>query len=437
MQVLIETHGCKLNSADSQRLAREFAAAGYEVAADGDSADVYVLNSCTVTHVADRKARQAVAAARRQFPGALVVATGCYAERAESTVAGLPAVDLTVTRRSQQGVVSRVSGRLGTRAPAGDGAAPDEAHSRLGRTRASVRIQEGCDQVCAFCIVPKVRGRERSIPEDGVVDEVRLLAEAGCPEAVLTGTQLGSYGFDLEGTSLARLVARVLAETVITRLRVSSLQPLELTDELLSLWTGAGQGRLCPHFHLPLQSGSDAVLARMRRRYAAASFLKTVERVRAALPDCSVTTDVIAGFPGESDADHLATLEVMEQARFAGAHVFPYSPRAGTSASRFPDHVSAAERAARAQELREAAAAHAAEHRARFIGAIRPVLWEGPGGADGLTDNYLRVRMAASSAPGETAARRGRIEDVRLVGVDGEVLLAEPASAPVRVPALS
>jgi threonylcarbamoyladenosine tRNA methylthiotransferase MtaB len=430
MKVLIETHGCKLNLADSQHLATEFAATGYEIAADGEGPDIYVLNSCTVTQVADRKARQAVAAARRRFPGALIVATGCYAERAERSVAALAAVDLTVANRGKDGLVARVSGRLGRRAPTRADAASVRAQPRLGRTRASVKIQEGCDQVCAFCIVPKVRGRERSIPEDDIVGEVRLLAGAGCPEVVLTGTQLGSYGSDLGNASLPRLVARVLAETAIPRLRVSSLQPLELSDELLSLWTGAGQGRLCPHFHLPLQSGSDAVLARMRRRYAAASFLKTVERVRAALPECSVTTDIIAGFPGESAGDHQATLAVMAQARFADVHVFRFSSRPGTSASHFPDQVPPAERAARAQELRASAAVHAAEYRARFVGAVRPVLWEGPRGNDGLTDNYLRVRMVPSSAPGETAARRGRIENVRLVALDGEVLLAEPASPP-------
>lgn len=435
MKVLIETHGCKLNSADSQHLAKEFAAAGYEIAADGEGPDIYVLNSCTVTQVADRKARQAVAAACRQFPGALIVATGCYAERAEGVVTALPAVDLTVPNRGKEGLVSRVSGRLGARAPTRANAAAVKAHSRLGRTRASVKIQEGCDQVCAFCIVPKVRGRERSISEDEIVGEVRLLARAGCPEVVLTGTQLGSYGSGRGDASLPRLVARVLAETAIPRLRVSSLQPLELTDELLSLWTGAGQGRLCPHFHLPLQSGSDAVLARMRRRYARASFLKTVERVRAVLPDCSVTTDIIAGFPGESAGDHQATLAVMAQARFAAVHVFRFSSRSGTSASHFPDQVAPAERAARAQELRAVAAVHAAEHRAKFVGAVRPVLWEGPRGNDGLTDNYLRVRRVPPCSPGETAARQGRIEDVRLVALDGEVLLGEPVSAPVRVPA--
>lgn len=434
MQVLIETHGCKLNSADSQRLAREFTSAGYEVAADAGSPDVYVLNTCTVTHVADRKARLAVAAARRHFPTALIVATGCYVNRAEGAVGALPAVDLTVTRRGGDGVVERVSGRLGRRAPAEGNAASVRAYSRLGLTRASVKIQEGCDQVCAFCIVPKVRGRERSIPPDEIVGEARLLAEAGCPEVVLTGTQLGSYGHDLEGTSLPRLVSRVLAETAIPRLRVSSLQPLELTDELLQLWTGTGRGRLCPHFHLPLQSGSDGILARMRRRYSAAAFLQAVERVRSALPDCSVTTDIIAGFPGESAADHQATLDLMARARFAGVHVFRYSSREGTTAAHLPDHVAPAERAARAQELRAAAARHAADYRAKFIGAIRPVLWEGPGGAHGLTDNYLRVKMIPSSTAGATA-RRGMIEDVRLVGVAGDVLLADPASCSARVAA--
>ena len=430
MKFLIETHGCKLNAADSQKLAQEFVAAGYSVAHDGDAPDVFVLNSCTVTHVADRKARQAAASARRRFPSALTVVTGCYAERAEDAVAALACVDMAVTNRGKSGVVARVTERLGARlTPCTDGAAIAAAPLLLGRTRASVKIQEGCDQVCAYCIVPKVRGRERSIPEGQIVAEVRSLAEAGIPEVVLTGTQLGSYGSDIGGTDLARMVARTLLETPVRRLRVSSLQPLEVTDALLGVWTGPGRGRLCPHFHLPLQSGSSDVLTRMRRRYGPDEFLRTVERVRAAVPDCSVTTDVIAGFPGETDADHAATLAVMEAARFADAHVFPYSARPGTSAAHFAGQAPVEVRAARAAELREVAGRHAVAHRRGFVGSVRQVLWELRRGSEGLTDNYLRVRLAGAHGRGGPALVRDRdtlIEDVRLTGLDGDVMTGEP-----------
>lgn len=433
MKVLIETHGCKLNSADSQKLAQEFVAAGYSVIPAGNTPDVYVLNTCTVTHVADRKARQATASARRRFPSALTVVTGCYAERAEDAVAALACVDMAVTNRAKATIVARVTEHLRARlTPCADGAAIAAAPILLGRTRASVKIQEGCDQVCAYCIVPKVRGRERSIPEGQIVAEVRSLATAGIPEVVLTGTQLGSYGCDLEGTDLARMVARTLRETPVSRLRVSSLQPMEVTDALLDVWTGAGRGRLCPHFHLPLQSGSDPILKRMRRRYSPEAFIRTVERVRAAIPDCSVTTDVISGFPGETDADHAATVAIMEVARFADAHIFPYSARPGTSAAHFTDCVPIEVRVARASELRKVARRHSVQHREKFLGTVRQVLWELRRDSEGLTDNYLRVRLAGAADGKEPAQERSPgslIEDVRLTGLDGDTMTGTPIGA--------
>ncbi|MEX0761644.1 MAG: tRNA (N(6)-L-threonylcarbamoyladenosine(37)-C(2))-methylthiotransferase MtaB [Dehalococcoidia bacterium] len=424
MKVLIETHGCKLNTADSQRMAKEFVEAGYEMAGRDDSPDVFVLNSCTVTHVADRKARQSLHSARRRFPSAVVVAAGCYPSHNLENVSRLEAVDLVVTNQDKPSLVQTVSRHLGPsfgQRWKGSAGPPSEL---LGRTRASVKIQEGCDQVCAYCIVPKVRGREKSIPERQIVQQVSDLARGGCPEVILTGTQLGSYGFDLENTCLSDMVVRILRETDVPRLRVSSLQPLEVTDDLLDLWSGIGRGRLCPHFHLPLQSGSDDVLKRMRRRYDAAAFLRTVERVRQAVPDCSVTTDIIAGFPGESDADQTATLDVVEQARFADAHVFPYSVRPGTTAAHFNVQVPSHVRSGRAAGIREITSRHAREHRMSFVGKTRPVLWEKvtAGVMTGLTDNYLRVRLTGSPS----AATEGSIQDIVLTGIDRGVMLGEP-----------
>lgn len=429
MKVLIETHGCKLNTADSQRMAREFVEAGYQMAGSDDSPDVFVLNSCTVTHVADRKARHSLLSARRRFPSAVVVAAGCYPSHNREKVSRLEAVDLVVANQDKPALVQTVSRHLGRsfgqRWKVAAAGPPSET---LGRTRASVKIQEGCDQVCAYCIVPKVRGREKSIPERQIIQQVSELASKGCPEVILTGTQLGSYGFDLENTSLSIMVARVLRETDIPRLRVSSLQPLEVTDDLLDLWSGIGRGRLCPHFHLPLQSGSDDVLKRMRRRYDAEAFLQTVERVRQAVPDCSVTTDIIVGFPGESDADHAATLDVVEKAHFADAHVFPYSVRPGTSAAHFSDQVPSHVRSGRAEGIREITSHHAREHRKGFVGRTRPVLWEKAtaGVMTGLTDNYLRVRLTGSDDSGASAGTEGSIQDIVLTGIDGGVMLGEP-----------
>lgn len=419
--VAIETHGCKLNLADSQRLAREFVSAGFAISASAD-ADVYVLNSCTVTAVADRKARQALASARRRRPDALIVASGCLAERVPNAVEALEAVDLTVTNREKPELVGMVAARLGL--GLGNGALTAATNGfGAGRTRAFLRIQEGCDQVCAYCIVPRVRGRERSVPDDRLVAEVRGAIEEGYKEVVLTGTQLGSYGFDLPSTDLRRMLVRVLRETDILRIRVSSLQPLEMTDELLGLWSGEGRGRLCPHFHMPLQSGSDRILRRMRRRYLAAEYLDAVDRAKRAAPWASVTADVIVGFPGESEDDFRSSLEVVERANLAGAHVFPYSARPGTSAARFPEQVPPGVRALRASALRRVAEAGEQCFKERLVGQIRPVLWEVAGvQPTGLTDNYVRV----APAPGARHPGRNRIEEVELVGVAGGLMLGRP-----------
>ena len=303
----------------------------------------------------------------------------------------------------------------------------------MGRSRAAVKIQEGCDQVCAYCIVPRVRGRERSVPPDEIVKRVDALARSGCPEVVLTGTQLGSYGFDIPGTSLRDLLVQVLARTSIRRLRVSSLQPQEIDDGLLDVWQRHGAGRLAPHFHMPLQSGSDAVLARMRRRYTSAEYEQAVSRIRRAVPGASITTDVICGFPGETGEDHEKTLAVMRRAGFADAHVFPYSSRPGTSAAHFGDHVDALTKARRAAEARSVAAESAARYRRGVVGELRTVLWEGERGRSGLTEDYLRVTLADAGRRGvQTVDGTGIFADdsferVKIVGVREGVLLAEPA----------
>jgi threonylcarbamoyladenosine tRNA methylthiotransferase MtaB len=427
MKVWIETHGCKLNTADSQRLANEFVRSGYQIADSSDVPDVFVLNSCTVTHVADKKARQALSKARKSFPTAIVVAAGCYAESSAPDLEELAATDLVIPNTRKSEIVSIVSSRAGLewQDPIDAG---DEVAQLLGRTRGAVKIQEGCDQVCSYCIVPKVRGRERSIPRDEIVQQVEALSSAGCPEVVLTGTQLGSYGFDLEGTNLVDMIKTVLEQTDIRRLRISSLQPGEFSDELLDLWNGIGKDRLCPHFHIPLQSGSDRILEQMRRRYTGAGYLDAVRAAKTAVPGCSVTTDVIAGFPSETEADHLRTLEVLESAELADAHIFPYSVRPGTSAAYFDDQVDIQIRTRRAEELREVADRMAQRHRMSFVGSVRSVLWEGARGTTGLTDNYLRVRLE----PGQITTafrgdRKGLIEDIKFSRLEGLQLIGTPA----------
>ena len=270
--VAIHTHGCKLNQADSDLLARRFTEAGYQVVDWATGADVMVLNTCTVTATADAKARQALRAAHRTNGNALVVATGCYAQRAAGELGQLKEVSLVVGNVQKGQLVQAVSEAL---AEHNGGRTPHLTSPNLplkggatGRSRAMIKIQEGCNQVCAYCIVPKVRGRERSIPVETVVEEINDRVGQGYKEVVLTGTQLGTYGFDLDGVSLVTLLQSILRGTDLCRMRVSSLQPQEITRELLEAWEDP---RLSPHFHVPLQSGSDRILKSMRRRYNATS----------------------------------------------------------------------------------------------------------------------------------------------------------------------
>ena len=273
---------------------------------------------------------------------------------------------------------------------------PKTAEPQLvpGRSRAMIKIQEGCNQVCAYCIVPKVRGRERSIPVETVVGQVEHHVSRGCKEVVLTGTQLGTYGFDLEGANLLTLLKSILAETNVTRVRVSSLQPQEINRALLEAWENP---RLAPHFHVPLQNGSDRILKSMRRRYNASQFARAVELIRRQVPDVGITTDLIVGFPGEGEAEYQESRRFVRSVEFSDMHIFPYSPRPGTSAAYLKDQVPVPVKKTRAAQMAEVANEGFRAFRQEQLGSTRPVLWESAqvSGADlgwsGLTDNYLRV----------------------------------------------
>ncbi len=418
--VAIHTHGCKLNQADSQSLARQFREAGYLVVDSPEGADVVVLNTCTVTATADSKARQFLRAAKRRNPDAMIVATGCYAQRAPAELEKMEAVSLVVGNTGKEDlfeVAHRALQEPGS--PLSDSASPPAGRRAAGRTRAMVKIQEGCDQVCAYCIVPKVRGRERSIPPEHIIREIDRHHADGYREVALTGTQLGSYGFDLPGLDLTSLLERILAETGVERLRVSSLQAHEISDPLLDLWADA---RLMRHFHIPLQSGSDAVLRRMRRRYDTARFASAVEKVRSTYPDAGITTDIIVGFPGETSDNFSSSRAFAEEMEFTDIHVFPYSPRPGTSAFLFGDQVPEPKKRQRMVEMLTLSSNSRRQFREAQLGSVRPVLWEqhSRGGFwTGLTDNYLRVRAASE------ADLSSRIVQARLTGLDGDWVIAD------------
>jgi threonylcarbamoyladenosine tRNA methylthiotransferase MtaB len=422
--VAIHTHGCKLNQADSGRLARQFRAAGYRLVDSARDADVFVLNTCTITAAADAKARQALRAARRTNPRAIIVATGCYSQRAGLELNQLDAVSLVVGNTEKDDLLARVAaiGQETRRTEGGIGVPVWEAPKAdtlagrpVARLRAMIKIQEGCNQVCAYCIVPRVRGRERSISPDLVIDQVNQHVSEGGREVVLTGTQLGTYGFDLPATNLVNLLKRLLDETRLDRLRVSSLQAQEITPELLALWE---DHRLCPHFHVPLQNGCDRILRAMRRRYDTARFAETAGLIRQVVPDAAITTDLIVGFPGEGEIEFKEGLRFADSIGFSDIHVFPYSVRPGTSAAYLANQVSEPSKGERVRETLAMSRRNFLAFRQQQSGQVRPVLWQTPTIRQGvtrwsgLTDNYVRVCTISDQNLRNTVslARLGDIE---------------------------
>jgi len=378
----LDTVGCKLNQAETQLLARQFAQAGYRLVSPDDGADVYVLNTCTVTHVADGKCRRLLRQARRRNPGALVVAIGCYVERARQELSQIKGVDLVLDNSQKMDLLTRLeqSGHL---------VRPEAVSNRADlRTRAFIKVQDGCNNFCAYCIVPLVRGREKSLPLKQVVDEVGHRVADGYKEVVLTGTEIGSYRHGK--ADLPELLRRILEETGVARLRLSSLQPQEITPELISLWHDE---RLCRHFHLSLQSGSNSVLKRMKRRYTAADYQRAVDLIREAVPGAAVTTDIIVGFPGETEAEFKESYNFARQMNFARIHVFSYSPRPGTKAAAMPRQVDDKARRERSRRMLALGRACVRNFRKGCLGKTMLVLWEKEtnGVWSGLTDNYIRA----------------------------------------------
>jgi threonylcarbamoyladenosine tRNA methylthiotransferase MtaB len=383
--VALDTLGCKLNQADTELLARQFADAGYRLVPTVDEADVYILNTCTVTHIADRKSRHRLRLVRRRNPGALIIATGCYAERASHEIARTAGVDLVVDNEQKPLLVKilQESGKVSSSTPV------QEYPATSLRTRAFIKVQDGCNSFCSYCIVPLVRGRERSVPDDQIVAEVKDRVGCGYREVVLTGTKPGSYSYG--GVDLTGLLQRILAETDVSRLRLSSLQPQEISAGLINLWHGK---RLCRHFHLSLQSGSDSVLGRMERRYSVGDYRQAVSLIREAVPEAAITTDVIVGFPGETSEEFEQSYELCRRLGFARIHVFPYSLRSGTQAARMPQTVGEKVKRQRGERMLALAKESAQNFSQKFMGGTMMVLWEkrsADGVWSGLTDNYIKV----------------------------------------------
>ena len=408
------TLGCKLNTADSEAIARRLNEAGWNVVERASAeVDAVVVNTCSVTHVADHKSRQLTRRARRLAPQATVAVTGCLVETAtRQSIEGLGAG--LVYRQPDQGALAEKLIELRpTPATARTAPAPGL------RTRAFISAHEGCNDVCAFCIVPRTRGRERSKPVAAVVAEARAREAEGAREIVITGTQLGAYGRDRGRRSIEPLLVGLLEGTAAARIRMSSLQPQDLTAAIVALWR---DGRLCRHFHLALQSGSEAVLRRMRRRYSVDEYRRAVELLRREMPDVAITTDLIVGFPGESEAEFEESFAFCREMAFAGVHVFPYSQRSGTAAAKMADSVGDGAKRDRVRRVIALADEMATAYRSRFVGTTAAVLWERRRGAvwEGLTDTYVRVQ-AASEADLHNQITAARLVASRASGLEAEV----------------
>jgi len=398
MKVFLETIGCRLNQSEIERMAMQFRAAGHEVVDSPTGADLVVVNTCAVTTEAASDSRQKIRQAQRAGQAAIAV-TGCWATLEGAAAAALPGVEWVVANAQKENLVAdllKVPPEEMDLEPLARQLLPGIHH----RTRAFIKVQDGCDNFCTFCVTRLARGKGTSLAIPAILKDIRRALMGGAQEIVLTGVHLGSWGQDFEKPqSLRNLIEELLKGNAIARLRLSSLEPWDLEEGFFALWQDA---RMCPHLHLPLQAGAEATLRRMARKVTPASYARLVDIARAQVADLAITTDIIAGFPGETEAEFGETLDFVRRMEFAGGHAFTFSPRPGTAAARYPGQVPLALRKERNAALRSVLAEGAARYRARFVGRTVRVLWEsalesGPQTwrLEGWSENYLRVSAAA------------------------------------------
>ena len=401
-KVAFYTLGCKLNFSETATIARQFEEGGFARAKRGERADICVINTCSVTEHADKKCRHVVRKAVRENPGALVAVTGCYAQLRPQDLAAIDGVDIVVGNNEKGSLYDQVAAMLGRgeRTVEVHTCAAEEirsffaAFSAGDRTRAFLKVQDGCDYRCSYCTIPDARGASRNIPVAELVREAGVLAERGVKEGVLTGVNIGDYG-RTTGESFLDLIRALDGVEGIERYRISSIEPNLLTDGVIDFC--AASSKFMPHFHIPLQSGSDRILGLMRRRYNTGRFAERIARVREAMPDVFLGIDVIVGFPGESEADFEEAYRFLSEViRPAYLHIFPYSVRPGTPAAGFPAQVPVKVAAERVGRLGRLSAELHGEFCGRFGGSVRPVLFESTvrgGRMAGYTDNYIRAEV--------------------------------------------
>jgi len=481
----IENFGCRATQADGAALERQFLERGLERAAAARDAEIVVLNSCTVTAGADKDARASIRRLQRVNPECRILVTGCYAQRAPEELAALPGVTWVVgnSHKHQAAEIATSSSFPAVGSSSSSGFVPlgqlslgqlfkDHlsgnpvanvivgdifAHTELlaapvfeaanERTRPNLKVQDGCDNRCSFCVIPHVRGRSRSLPQERVIAEVRTLVEAGYREVVISGINLGRWGRDLEGSSqllavssqlkpttddrrLEVLIRAILDGTSLEKLRISSVEPMDWSDELIGLV--AASGRIAKHAHVPMQSGSDSVLRRMHRKYRPWHYREKIVKIRTAMPTAAIGADVMVGFPGETEAEFADTERMIEELPFTYLHVFTYSARPGTPAAERPGQVPVAVARERNRVLREMASKKKAAFMRSLVGTVVEAIALQSRDAEfteALTDNYLKMKIL-----GHHEANRWL--DVRVEGMNGEMLIGKAVADPVRDPAV-
>lgn len=428
MRTAFLTLGCKVNQFDTEGLAAQFRKKGFTVVPSGEPADIYVINTCTVTKIAEQKARQLIRKIRKEYPQALLVVTGCYAQTNPDAVKELPGVRVVTGVAGRENLVELVEKYLASQTPLWRVTPWDQVQREdfplfqpefKGKTRAFLKIEDGCGSFCSYCKIPLARGPIRSLPPQKVLAEFRRFLAQGFKEVVLVGIHLGAYGRHL-GFDLAGLIRRIDREKGDFRVRLGSVEPLDFTPELIAAFSQAES--FCPHLHIPLQSGSASVLSRMNRPYTPEDYARILADLRRNRPGLAVSTDLMVGFPGETEEEFGETINFLREQEFSRVHIFPFSPREGTPAATMPGQISRRVKEERKERAMEVAFKVAAGYRQKLDGKVVEVLTEkesAPGTWEGFCGEYLRVKIKGWLS-GNSFVK------ARIAGVENEPLRAVP-----------
>jgi threonylcarbamoyladenosine tRNA methylthiotransferase MtaB len=434
--IAFTTLGCRVNQYDTDSMRGLFLSHGYTEGDFRDKADVYVINTCSVTQMGEKKSRQLIRRAKKTNPASVVVVTGCYAQLEPELIAAMDGVDAVIGTNEKHRIVHIVDMLLGegqkdTVTAVQDVRAYNQFEeiplypSAVEHTRADLKIQEGCNNFCTYCIIPYTRGSLKSREPQAIIEEARRLISFGFNEIVLTGIHLGAYGQDLaDHPTLALVLKRLLAETDIKRIRMGSIESLEVDEELIAVMNSSD--RICPHLHLPLQSGSDEILSAMHRHYTKQEYVDLLEFLRSSIKGLTISTDLILGFPGETEELFKETMELLNYLKFSHIHAFPYSPRRGTPAAAMDHQVPEQVKKQRVALVNELSAQQHAAELQQMLGKTVQVLIEKQEGewGEGFSENYERVRLSGLSGPAEgkiVMAVLTNVSDMNLIGTYKEV----------------